>query len=576
MASQPYRLPQGGRIDRSRPIRFTFNDRNYDGYLGDTLASALLANGVTLVGRSFKYHRPRGIMSAGPEEPNALVQLAGGAYTEPNIRATVAELYEGLSAYSQNCWPSVELDLGAVNSLLSRLFPAGFYYKTFMWPPSLWMTYERFIRRMAGLGMAPVAADPDHYDKTHAHCDVLIIGSGPAGLSAALAAGRTGARVILCDEQAEFGGALLGAPEAIDGQLSTDWIAEALAELGTMPEVRLLPRTTAFGYYDHNYLALVERVGDHLPPGEALYKQRLWKLRAAQVVLATGALERPLVFADNDRPGIMLAAAARTYVNRYAVMPGKRALVMTNNDSAYAAAIDLANAGVSIAAVVDLRGSPTGALPTEARRKNIEVLDGHAVTATQGRRRVGSATVRKLAADGDGFLGAARQIECDCILHSGGWNPTVHLFSQARGSLRFDDASAAFVPDKAVQKQRSAGACAGAFTLADCLEQGFEAGLAAAADAGFRASNPGSRPSATPGGAVDPLRPVWLVPSDKPATRQKAFIDHQNDVTAADLLLAHREGYRSVAHLKRYTTMGMGTDHGKTSNINALGILAET
>jgi sarcosine oxidase subunit alpha len=576
MASQPYRLPQGGRIDRSRPIQFTFNDRNYGGYLGDTLASALLANGVTLVGRSFKYHRPRGIMSAGPEEPNALVQLAGGAHTEPNIRATVAELYEGLTAYSQNCWPSVELDLGAINSLLSRLFPAGFYYKTFMWPPSLWMTYETFIRRMAGLGMAPVAPDPDHYDKTHAHCDVLVIGGGPAGLAAALAAGRSGARVILCDEQAEFGGALLSAPDTIDGQFSADWIADALVELASLPEVRLLPRTTAFGYYDHNYVALVERAGDHLPPGQALYKQRMWKVRAAQVVLATGALERPLVFADDDRPGIMLASAARTYLNRYAVLPGKRALVLTNNDSAYAAAIDLANAGVSIAAVVDLRWSPTGALPTEARRKNIEILDGHAVTATQGRRRVNGATVRQFVANGEGFAGAPREIECDCILHSGGWNPTVHLFSQSRGSLRFDDAIAAFVPDKAVQKQRSGGACAGAFTLAECLEQGFEAGLAAAADAGVRATNPGARPSAAPTGAVDALRPVWLVPSDKSATRLKAFIDHQNDVTAADLLLAHREGYRSVEHLKRYTTMGMGTDQGKTSNVNALALMAQT
>src|SRR5262249_43361952 len=350
----------------------------------------------------------------------------------------------------------------------------------------------------------------------------------------------------------------------------------AVAELGSFPDVRVLPRTTAFGYYDHNYVALVERTGDHLPPGQALYKQRLWKVRASQVVLATGALERPLVFAGNDRPGVMLASAARTYLNRYAILPGKRVLVMTNNDSAYAAAIDLAGAGVSIAAVVDLRPSPTGALATEARRKNIEVLDGHAVTATQGRRRVGSATVRKLVADGDGFLGAARQIECDCILHSGGWNPTVHLFSQARGSLRFDDTVAAIVPDEAVQKQRWAGAVSGSFALADCLEQGFEAGLAAAADAGFRASSPGSRPSAAPGGAVDPLRPVWLVPSDKPATRQKAFIDHQNDVTAADLLLAHREGYRSVEHLKRYTTMGMGTDQGKTSNVNALALLAQT
>jgi sarcosine oxidase subunit alpha len=576
VTAQPFRLPQGGRIDRSRPLRFSFNGRGYDGFHGDTLASALLANGVSLVGRSFKYHRPRGIMTAGAEEPNALVQLREGAHSEPNVRATVAELHEGLSASSQNCWPSVGFDLGAVNSLLSRLFPAGFYYKTFMWPVSLWMRYEGAIRRMAGLGKAPPAPDPDHYDKTHAHCDVLVVGGGPAGLAAALAAGRSGARVVLCDEQAEFGGALLGAPETIDDKPSNGWIADTLAELQALPEVRLLPRTTAFGYYDHNYLALVERVGDHLPPGQAPYRQRLWKLRAAQVVLATGAIERPLVFADNDRPAIMLASAARTYVNRYAVVPGKRVLLMTNNDSAYAVAVDLVKAGVSVAAVVDLRSTPAGAPAAEARLHNIEILGGHAITATQGRTRVRGATVMKLNSGGERVTGEPRNIECDCVLHSGGWNPTVHLFSQSRGALRYDDSLAAFVPDLAVQKQRSAGACNGRFAIDECLTEGFEAGLAAAADAGFRASDPGPRPTAASPGTSDPIRPVWLVPSNKPAAQSKAFIDHQNDVTAADLLLAHREGYRAIEHLKRYTTMGMGTDQGKTSNVNALALMAET
>jgi sarcosine oxidase subunit alpha len=573
---QPYRLSQGGRIDRSRPVRFTFNGRSYSGCHGDTLASALLANGVTLVGRSFKYHRPRGIMTAGVEEPNALVQLGVGAYTEPNIRATVAELYEGLSANSQNCWPSVEFDVGAINNMLSRLFPAGFYYKTFMWPPSLWMRYEAVIRRMAGLGTAPTSPDPDHYDKTHAHCDVLVVGGGPSGLAAALAAGRSGARVMLCDEQPEFGGSLLSAPEVIEGRSASDWLADALSELQSMPELKLLTHTTAFGYYDHNYVALVERVGDHLPPGQAVYKQRLWKVRAGQVVLAAGALERPLVFTDNDRPGIMLAAAGRAYLNRYAVMPGKRAVVMTNNDSAYATAIDLVNAGVSVAAVVDLRWSPAGNLVAEARRRNIEILDGHAIVATQGRRRVSGATIMQLDPKGDSAIGAARTIECDCILHSGGWNPSVHLFSQSRGILRYDDSIAAFVPDRAVQAHRSAGSCNGRFDLALCLAEGFDAGAAAAADAGFNTSAPGRRPSAAPAGVSDNLRPVWLVPSNKPVSRAKAFIDHQNDVTAADVLLAHREGYRSVEHLKRYTTMGMGTDQGKTSNVNALALMAQT
>jgi sarcosine oxidase subunit alpha len=514
-------------------------------------------------------------MTAGAEEPNALVQLGGGAYTEPNVRATVQELYEGLTASSQNCWPSVELDLGAANSLASRLFPAGFYYKTFMWPPSLWMRYEGVIRRMAGLGVAPVAPDPDHYDKTHAQCDVLVVGGGPAGLAAALAAGRAGARVILCDEQSELGGRLLSDPETIDGQPALEWVADTVGALNAMPEVRLLPRTTAFGYYDHNFVALVERCGDHLPPGQAIYRQRLWKVRARQVILATGAIERPLVFADNDRPGIMLAGAARTHLNRYAVQPGRRVVVMTNNDGAYAAAIDLVSAGVSVAAVVDLRWSPAGTLPAEARRRNVQILDGHAITATTGRRRVRSVTVRQLGPSGDGLVGDPRQIECDCVLHSGGWNPTVHLFSQARGSLRYDEAIAAFVPDRAVQRQRSAGACAGSFALADCLEQGFAAGLAAAADAGFSTRDIGARPSAAPAGVAHPLRPVWLVPSERAATQVKAFVDHQNDVTAADVLLAHREGYRSVEHLKRYTTMGMGTDQGKTSNVNALAIMAQ-
>jgi sarcosine oxidase subunit alpha len=343
-----------------------------------------------------------------------------------------------------------------------------------------------------------------------------------------------------------------------------------------MPELRLLPRTTAFGYYDHNYVALVERAGDHFPPGEAPYRKRLWKVRAAQVVLAAGAIERPLVFADNDRPGIMLASAARTYLNRYAVQPGRRVAIMTNNDSAYATAVDLINAGVSVAAVIDLRRTPAGALPADARGRNIEILDGHAITATQGRKRVSGVTAMQLAPNGEGVTGTPRTIECDTVLHSGGWNPTVHLFSQSRGSLRYDDDLAAFVPDRAVQKLRAAGACNGRFALADCLSEGFAAGLAAAADAGFESADAGRLPSAGAPGAADPTRPVWLVPSGKPPAQAKAFVDHQNDVTAADVLLAHREGYRAVEHLKRYTTMGMGTDQGKTSNVNALALLAQT
>jgi sarcosine oxidase subunit alpha len=575
---QGHRLAQGGRIDRSKPLRFRFNGQSYTGFQGDTLASALIASGISLVGRSFKYHRPRGIMTAGSEEPNALVQLGLGARTEPNLRATQVELFDGLTAASQNAWPSLEFDVGAVNSLLSRLFPAGFYYKTFMWPASFWMKYEYFIRKAAGLGRSPEEPDPDHYDKTFAHCDVAVVGAGPAGLAAALAAGRSGARVVLCDEQQELGGSLLSDSETIDGKPAAEWVASAVAELAAMKEVTLLPRTTAYGYYDHNRLELIERVTDHLGAAAApanLPRQRLWKLRARQVVLATGALERPLVFADNDRPGIMLAGAARTYVNRYGVAPGRKAVVFTNNDSAYRTAIDLAAAGIRVT-VVDVRRDPQGALPTLARAKGVEVRAGQGIVATRGKTQVTGVSVAPLADAGDALAGSPVDIDCDLVCVSGGWNPTVHPFSQAIGKLRFDESIAAFVPDKWIQKLRNAGACNGSFALADCLAEGHAAGAAAAGDAGFEGATGGTAPTAERT-AEEPLKPVWLVPHGKPLGEgAKHFVDQQNDVTAADVHLASREGYRSVEHLKRYTTMGMGTDQGKTSNVNALAILAQT
>jgi sarcosine oxidase subunit alpha len=576
--TQSHRLASGGRVDRLRPLRFTFNGRGLEGLQGDTLASALLANGVALVGRSFKYHRPRGIMSAGSEEPNALIQLGVGARSEPNIRATQIELHDGLVAASVNCWPSVELDVGAMNNALSRLFPAGFYYKTFMWPPSAWMRYEAVIRRAAGLGTAPREPDPDRYDKTHAHCDVLVVGAGPAGLAAALAASRSGARVILADEQAEMGGSLLAATDrTVEGGSAASWVAAALAELASLPEVRLLPRTTAFGYYDHNYLELAERVCDHLPPtARPAVRQRLWRVRAKQVVLATGAIERPLVFADNDRPGTMLAAAAATYITRYGVLPGRRPLFLTNNDGAYRAALAFAEAGAEQVTVVDLRPAAEGPLPAQARARGIEVLANHAVVGTAGRARVEAAKVMALTGAGDAVAGAVRPIACDLIGMAGGWNPTVHLFSQSRGKLRWHPATAAFVPGMSAQAERSAGGARGSFGLADCLDEGFAAGRAAATAAGFDGPA-GEAPEASPEPEAAPLKPLWVVPADRPVGRgHKHFVDHQNDVTAADVLLAAREGYRSVEHLKRYTTMGMGTDQGKTSNVNALAIMAAT
>jgi sarcosine oxidase, subunit alpha len=537
--SQPFRLDSGGRIDRSTTVRFRFDGKRYQGHPGDTLASALLANGVHLVGRSFKYHRPRGIMTAGSEEPSALVQLAPGkARTEPNVRATVVELKDGLVAESQNRWPSLGFDVGRLNDFLSPLFPAGFYYKTFMWPKAFWeRVYEPRIRAIAGLGRAPAKPDPDRYLHRHVHCDVLVVGGGAAGIAAALEAGRSGKRVILVDEQPELGGGLLNLPDAE---------IEGLDELASLPEVRVLTRTTCTGYYDHNYLVMLERVTDHLAePDPDLPRQRLWRVRAGEVVLATGALERPLVFRGNDRPGVMLASAARAYVNRWAVRLGARAVVFTNNDTAYAAALDLHAAGIEVGCIVDVRPEPKGPLVAKARDQGIRIRAGSVVTGTEGPGRVNQAVVARLDEAGGiaGYLGSVEA--CDLLLVSGGWNPNVGLFSQARGKLRFDAGLAAFVPGEAPlpreQRLRSVGACAGDFA-------GFDAPPA-------------------------PLRPVWAVPSDR---RGKAFVDFQNDVTAKDLGLALTEGLRSIEHVKRFTTTGMGTDQGKTSNVNALAIVAET
>lgn len=568
MTYQADRLAQGGFIDRSKPLRFRFNGKDLQGYAGDTLASALLANGVHLVGRSFKYHRPRGVFSAGAEEPNALVQLETGARTEPNIRATQIELYDGLVASSQNCWPSVRTDIGAVNNMLSRLLPAGFYYKTFMWPPSWWIRYEHYIRKAAGLGVSPRDPDPDTYDHRHAHCDVLVAGGGPAGLSAALAAARAGARVILADEGVRMGGALLYETATIDGTPAVEWIKRVLGELAGMPEVAVLARSTVFGYFDHNFLTISETLAPHRP---GTPRQRLWKVRARRVVLATGATERPLVFADNDRPGIMLASAARNYLNCYGVRPGRRAIVFTNNDSAYLAAADLQRCGVEITAIVDPRPQADGAAVQQARASGIRILSGHAVAGTRGARHINAAEIMPCA--NGRATGAISRIGCDLLCVSGGWNPAVHLFSQSKGRLRFAEDLAAFVPAASVQAEQSAGAARGLYALADCIRDGYSAGSQAAIACGLNPAPTLSQPH-TNQPSPGTILPLWKVEADHNRLA-KAFVDLQNDVTVADIALAVREGYGSVEHLKRYTTLGMGTDQGKTSNINGLAILAE-
>jgi sarcosine oxidase subunit alpha len=570
-STRGFRTPSGGRIDRARRHEFSFDGQSYEGFAGDTLASALLANGVHLVGRSFKYHRPRGILAAGSEEPNGLVTVTrDGARVTPNLRATQVELYDGLVAESQNRWPSLRRDFGRINDALSAFFPAGFYYKTFMWPRTAWKSlYEPVIRRAAGLGRAPTRADPDRYAQRYAHCDVLVVGAGPAGIAAALAAADSGARVILCDETAEFGGSLLSETEAlIDGQTAFAWVHAAIASLAKNGRVTLLARTTAFGYFPHNLIGLNQRLSDHLArPPEGQPRERLWQVRARRVVLATGAIERPLVFPGNDRPGILLASAAHTYLNRYGVRVGTRAVIVTSGDDAYQTALDLKAAGVAIAAIADLRSEAVGALPEAARRAGIDILPASTVLGTDGDLRVHAITLGSV--QGGGTVQAGRRIPCDTVLMSGGFTPSVHLFSQSRGKLTWNEGLKAFVPGASAEGERSAGACRGIYALAEVLADGARAGASAAPEPNhpqrrFDVDAPERRSHAYLG----------ALPQAQPPSSDKSFVDWQHDVTTRDLGLATREGFRSIEHVKRYTTTGMATDQGKTSNLNAMAIVA--
>jgi len=562
------RLPQGGRIDRKRPIAVTLDGQRLEGFAGDTLASALMAAGVTLVGRSFKLHRPRGLLSAGVEEPNGLFTLGEGDRREPNIPATMTDLMHGLVARRQNAWPSVELDLMAVNSLAAPLLTAGFYYKTFMGPRrGSWMFYEPFIRRAAGLGAGTYESDPDRYETRHEFADVLVVGSGPAGLAAALAVGRSGARVVLVEQDSLAGGSLLSEP--LDGPFEA-WRAGRLGELGAFPNVSIRLRTTALGLYDGNTVALLERRG-HLRPdpakGEA--RQIVVTLRARAIVLATGAAERPLVFTNNDRPGVMLASAVRTYLHRFALAPIHRVVIATNNDSAYRTAVDLAAAGVAVT-LADLRAAPVAQRQAEVKQHGIELLTGTAVVDVAGGKAVTHATLAPITGGG-----ASQTRDCSLVGMSGGWSPVLHLTSHTGIKPRYDETAAAFLPGGYAPGHFGAGALQGRFDIAGAIRQGFEAGAAAAAHAGHGKSvgevmlPEGVEPAAS--ADTHNIEPVWQVPN---LPKGKAFVDFQNDVTVKDLALAHQEGYQSVEHLKRYTTLGMGTDQGKTSNINALAIMA--
>ena len=565
------RTASGGRIDRTKPLRFTFDGKTYQGFAGDTLASGLLANGVHLVGRSFKYHRPRGILAAGSEEPNALVTVRrDAARVTPNLRATQVELYDGLEAISQNRWPSLHHDVGRVNDLLSAFFPAGFYYKTFMWPKKAWKSlYEPVIRRAAGLGDAPTLPDPDRYAQRYAHCDVLVVGAGPAGIAAALAAAEAGARVLLCDEQAEFGGSLLGDGAAsIDGEPALSWVERSVAVLRQNPRVTLLPRATAFGYFPHNLIGLNERLTEHLrEPALDQPRERLWQVRARAVVLAAGAIERPLVFPGNDRPGILLAGAGQTYLNRYGVRVGSRAVIVTAADGAYQGALELHAAGVVVAAIADVRATVTGALPEAARRAGIDVLPASTVLGTDGDLRVSRISLGHAQ---DGTVRATQRLNCDVVLMSGGFTPSVHLFSQSRGKLDWSETLKSFVPGRSAENERSAGACRGIYDLEDALVDGWAAGVAAA-------PQPLHTPRKFVVEAVLRSNDAYLGALPLPSTppKDKSFVDWQHDVTTRDLALATREGFQSIEHVKRYTTTGMATDQGKTSNLNAMAIVAQ-
>ncbi len=566
------RIAGQGRLTPARTARFSFDGKSYEALEGDTVASALLANGVHLVGRSFKYHRPRGIVSAGPEEPNALIDVArDAARRQPNVRATVQEVFDGMKATSQNRWPSLSFDVGGFNNLLSPFFAAGFYYKTFMWPKAAWeKVYEPFIRRAAGLGTAPTEDDPDHYANRYATCDVLVVGAGVAGLSAALAAAATGARVILCDEQAEAGGALhYDRSVTIDGKDGFAWAQAAAARLAAMENVTVLTRTTAFGYYNHNFVGLVERVTDHIArPDRKAPRERLWQVRAKRVILATGAIERHMVFGNNDRPGIMLASAARTYLNHFGVAVGRKVAIYTANDSAYEAAFDLKRAGVQIAAIVDSRAKPGDAVLNEARNHGIEVLTGHSVIDTKGHRRVSSIIVMRNGG------GGKRTIAVDALLTSAGWTPSVHLFSQSRGKVAYNAETGQFLPGTYAQDCLSVGACNGTGGLQATIEEALAAGelmaRATGNDGGEKVHLHGENAFEWTGGMAGAAEGAGA------DTNVKAFIDFQNDVCAKDIRLAVREGMHSIEHIKRFTTNGMATDQGKLSNLHGLAIAAET
>ncbi len=564
-------------IDETYKISFKFNNKTYYGYKGDTLASALLANNIHLVGRSFKYHRPRGIMTAGSEEPNAIVQLhKNTSRTEPNVRATEIEIYEGLEASSQNCWPSVNFDLGGINNFLSPVLPAGFYYKTFMWPASFWGKYEFFIRKSAGLGKSPTEPDPDIYEHKYVHCDVLIIGAGISGIIAAKTSAKNGFKTLLVDEKPLLGGSTIYQNSEhfkINNQISSSWLEKEINEIKKIDNLEIKTRTSVAAFHGYNFLLARENLTDHLPlhQRDGKVRHRLLKIRAKKVISATGSLERPLVFDNNDRPGILLSSAIEKYSNLFGVACGQKNIIFTNNDSAYETAISLFQKGINIEAIIDNRENVDSKLVKEIEKNNIKIYKGYTVVNTFGYKRINKISIMQLSKDGQKVVGSKISIHCDCLGMSGGWTPAVHLFTQSGGKLKFRDEDQVFIPDTYPSDQISIGSCNGEFTLDEILSS-----ISKKLKDFLNIKKTEYENLEIQSHFNKTKRNIWLLPSDKIIGKTKPFVDYQNDATAKDIKLALREGFRSIEHVKRYTTTGMGTDQGKLGNMHALGIISET
>ena len=571
------RINSSNFIDETTRVSFKFDGKTYYGFKGDTLASALIANGIHLVARSFKYHRPRGIMTAGSEEPNAIVQINGNtAYTEPNVRATEIEIYDGLEASSQNCWPNVNFDIGGINNILSPLLPAGFYYKTFMWPASFWEKYEYFIRKSAGLGKSPTKPDPDLYEHKYIHCDVLVIGGGISGIMAAKTAAENNYKTLLLDEKPHLGGTTIYQSSEfnkINNQYSSKWLENEISKLKNIKNLEVKTRTSVAAYHGYNFLLARENLTDHLPLNKKKDKirQRLLKIRAKKVIAATGSIERPLIFNNNDRPGILLSSAIKKYSDYYGVVCGKENILFTNNDSAYETAISLFNKGIKINAIIDIREKVNSEITNHAEKIGIKIYNSYTIVDTSGYRRIKEVSIMKLSKDGQSVTGSKIKIKCDCLGISGGWTPAVHLFTQSGGKLKFDNEDNVFIPSKYPSDQISIGSCNGEFDL-NTIIKNFNQNIK-----NFLGIDKTSFEDLKINSTKEILkRNIWLLPSDKAIGKCKPFVDFQNDATAKDIKLALREGFRSIEHVKRYTTTGMGTDQGKLGNMHALGIISDT